>query len=139
MEGFEVPMEGVSWDGNMYLYCTTDVMKRSVLAKSSDDGQTFTKLYNVSDSKFINLNLLKGTSDDNYPVPEGTEIQIMFGSGKYRESSVYLAFQRGDQIELKSIYYFYGLDNEGKPKWSPYESAALPLFDQPCVGELSIS
>ncbi len=139
MEGMEVPVEGVSWNGNMYLYCATDVMKKSVLAKSSDDGLTFTKLYDVSDSKFINLNLVKGVADENYPVPAGTEIQIIFGSGKYRESNVYLAFQRGDQIESKSIYYFKGLNHEGEPTWTSDESAALALFDQPCVGELSIS
>jgi len=139
MGGFEVPMEGVSWNGNMYLYCTTSVMTRSILAKSTDDGLNFTKIYDVSDSKFINLNLVKSVSDANYPVPEGTEIQIMFGSGTYRKSSVYLAFQPGALIDQRSIYYFYGVDDKGKPKWSPYEAAALPLFNQPCVGELSIS
>jgi hypothetical protein len=137
--GFEVPMEGVSWNGNMYLYCTTDVMTRSILAKSGDDGQTFTKLYDVSESKFINLNLVKGISDNHYPLPAGTEIQVMFGSGEYRNSSVYLAFQRGDQIEQRSIYFFSGLNNSGEPAWTLDESEALPLFDQPCVGELSVS
>jgi hypothetical protein len=139
LSGFEVPMEGVSWNDIMYLYCTTDIMTKSVVAKSTDEGQTFTKLYDVSQSKFINISLLKGVADENYPVPSGTEIQIMFGSGSYRESSVYLAFQRGDQIGQRSIYFFYGLDNSGNPKWSPFETAALPMFDQPCVGELSIS
>lgn len=138
MNTYEVPMEGVSWNSIMYLYCTTDFMERSFLAKSTDDGLTFTKLYDLSSSKFINVSLVKTKSTSDYPEPEGTDIQVMVGSGKYRESDVYLAYQRADQIETKPVYYFAGLEN-GRPSWTPYEFSSVPLFEQACVGELSIS
>lgn len=137
-KGFEVPMEGVSWGDTMYIYHTTDVMGRSVVAKSTDDGYTFTKLYDLSSQKFINVSLVKTKSTEEYPEPEGTDIQVMLGSGKYRQSDAFLAYQRGDQIEEKSLQYFTGLEN-GLPVWSAEEAEALPLFNQSCVGELSLS
>lgn len=138
MKGFEVPMEGVSWEDNMYIYATTDVMRRSVVAKSTDDGNTFTKLYDLSSLRFINVSLVKTKSTDDYPEPVDTDIQVMFGSGKYRESDVFLAYQRGDQIEEKRLQYFKGLEN-GMPSWTQLEAEAVPLFNQSCVGELSVS
>ncbi|MEX2335877.1 MAG: DUF4185 domain-containing protein [Fulvivirga sp.] len=113
-------------------------MVNTVLAKSSDDGHTFQKLYDFSNLKFINVSLVKAKSTADYPEPVATDIQVMLGSGQYRKSDVYLAYQRGDQIEEKKINYFKGLVEE-KPIWTLNESEAVPLFSQPCVGELSVS
>ncbi len=139
MGGFEVPMEGVSWNDEMYIYVTTDVMTRSIVAKSEDDGFTFTKLYDLSNSKFINVSLSKTTTNIHYPEPENTEIQVMFGSGTYRQSDVYLAYQRADEIEEKSLVYFRGLTMDNEPEWTSNEEEATVLFTQSCVGELSVS
>lgn len=138
MKGFEVPMEGVSWDSIMYIYATTDRMGRSVVAKSVDDGYTFTKLYDLSSTKFINVSVVKTTSDVAYPEPTDTDIQVMLGSGRYRESNIFLAYQRADRIEQDSLQYFKGLIDK-MPVWTKEESEAVPLFYQPCVGELSVS
>lgn len=138
--GFGVPIDGISWNDNMYLYASNAGMVNTVLAKSTDDGHTFTKLYDFSNSKFINVSLVKTKTKSitEYPEPLDTDIQVMFGSGQYRESHVYLAYQRGDKIEERAVNFFAGLIN-GRPQWSPYEAAAAPLFNQPCVGELSVS
>src|SRR6266851_2729350 len=60
---FEVPTEGVSVGGNMYVYFTTDhtnqrVMGRTVLARSTDGGLNFgDSLYTLSTDKFINVSV----------------------------------------------------------------------------------
>jgi hypothetical protein len=139
MNAFEVPMEGVSWNDTMYIYVTTDNMTRSIVARSTDDGYTFARLYDLSNSKFINVSVSKSKTDSCYPEPENSEIQVMFGSGLYRQSNVYLAYQRADEIGEKSLTYFRGVDVDGKPEWTILEEEANPVFIQPCVGELSVS
>jgi hypothetical protein len=144
--GLEVPMEGVSANGNMYIYATTGhappvIMGRSVVAVSYNNGYNFTYLYDLSVSNFINVSIVKVNSSEwpGVPNPQGEGL-VMFGSGKYRESNVKLAFQPAAQISSKSsIRYFTGLDGDGNPQWGTNEADAIDLFDQPCVGELSVS
>jgi hypothetical protein len=143
---FEVPTEGTSINGKMYIYAATDhstqaVMGRSVVAVSEDDGSTFTYLYDLSTQHFINVSIVEtdvsGTS--GYPESEGMGL-VMFGSGNYRESNVYLAFQPAADIENPdAIRYFTDLDAQGQPQWSTQESDVQALFDQPCVGEFSVT
>lgn len=62
---FEVPTEGVVIDDQMYIYHTTDhsdqvAMGRSVVARSNNNGgRTFSFLYNLSTSKFINVSVVQ--------------------------------------------------------------------------------
>jgi uncharacterized protein DUF4185 len=128
---FEVPSAGISLEDKMYVVCTTGhsekkKMGRSVLARSDDDGKTFKKLHQLSHDKFINVSFWK------------TEKWLyVFGSGDYRKSNVFLARVPPNQIEDQSkMEFFSGGDKE--PNWSPKESDALPLFDQPQVGEFSV-
>jgi len=142
---FEVPMEGVSVGGKMYVYHTTDhkltsLMGKSVVAVSEDDGVTFNYLYDLSSRHFINVSVVPMENGDWKGVPnsEGSGM-LMFGSGQYRQSDVRLAFQPQDKIETRaSICYFAGMDTEREPTWSCNEEDAVPLFDLPCVGELSV-
>ncbi|MEW6137600.1 MAG: ankyrin repeat domain-containing protein [Thermodesulfobacteriota bacterium] len=143
---FEVPMEGVSVGGSMYIYHTTDhtrkrVMGRSVVAVSRDDGKSFRYLYDFSLQHFINVSVVKVQSADWNGLPDAGESGlVIFGSGPYRESSVRLAFQPGRDIENPSaIRYFSGTDPSGTPLWSAREQDAQELFHQACVGELSVS
>ncbi len=147
--GFEVPTEGVSVSGRMYVYHTTDsssgpagdTMGRSVVAVSDNDGGSFTYLYDLSRQHFINVSIVQVESGDwpGLPLPNGEGL-VMFGSGSYRKSNVYLAFQPAAQIGARaSIRYFAGLDSAGRPAWTTSESNSRALFDQPCVGEFSVS
>lgn len=148
--GFEVPMEGVSVGGSMYIYHTTDavindpqaVMGRSVVAVSEDDGNTFAYLYDLSVKYFINVSIVEmetAAISDYFNQGLG-KMLVMFGSGVYRMSDVRLAFQPSDEITNRAgIRYFTGLDNSGKPKFSANEDDAQALFNQPQVGELSVS
>ncbi len=143
---FEVPMEGVSVDGHMYLYATTGhtqtvTMGRSVVAVSDDDGRTFTRLYDFSSSHFINVSIVETDVSlwPGFPDSEGDGL-VIFGSGSYRASDVYLAYQPAASIAAKTnISYFKGFDASYNPLWSSSESDAVALFSHPVVGELSVS
>jgi Domain of unknown function (DUF4185) len=143
---FEVPLDGVSISNRMYLYHSTDhspsvTMGRSVLAVSADNGMNFRLLYDFSINHFINVSVNKINLRDwpGFPVSIGDGLAI-FGSGSYRASNARLAFQPAASIEERStLRYFAGLDSFGNPTWSVNESDAIALFDQACVGELSVA
>jgi hypothetical protein len=142
---FEVPMDGVSVSNRMYVYHTTDhsalvTMGRSVVAVSTNDGRDFELLYTLSTTHFINVSVNKVNLHDwpGFPQAEGEGL-VLFGSGSYRASDVRLAFQPANAIEdVSSLKYFTGLDTAGNPQWSASEFEAIALFDQACVGELSV-
>jgi hypothetical protein len=153
---FEVPMEGVSIGGRMYIYHTTGSigveemfkegeqakMGRSVVAVSDDDGQTFTYLYDFSSNHFINVSVVEvDKADLSAAFAAGSsKVLVIFGSGSYRRSDVRLAVQPSDQIGSRSsIRYFAGLDSSGRPTLSSNEDDAQALFSQPVVGELSVT
>ncbi len=133
--GFEVPTHGVAIGEKMYVVFTTDhvpgkvTMGRSVLAVSADQGKTFSRLYDLSTDKFINLALWKSG-----------EWLYLFGSGKYRASSVCLARMPLQHIERKEhLQYCTGTGNDGQPVWSAKEDEAAGLFEHNVVGELSVA
>jgi hypothetical protein len=131
---FEIPSGGVSIAGTMYVVFTTDhsaekVMGRSVLAVSRDDGRTFKILYELSRDKFINVSFWSA----------GGWLYI-YGSGEYRKSSVCLArVKPADIRERSKLQYFGGTDPDGRPRWSPSEADAVPLFRHDVVGEFSVA
>ena len=143
---FEVPAAGISVKGKMYVYHTTDhtpqvVMGRTVLAVSEDDGHSFTLLSDLSTLNFINLSLVETELAQwrRFPEQSGDGL-VIFGSGEYRKSNIYLAFQPSRSIELKSsLRFFTGLDGAGNPLWGTNEATAAQLFNQPCVGEFSVT
>jgi len=151
---FEVPTEGVSVDGKIYLYVTTDLIDatwptdgvcgRSVVAVSYDDGYNFAYLYTLSrypEGHFMQVSIVETelSEDDGFPESEGVGL-VIFGGGKYRQESVALAFQPASQIENpSSIRYFAGLDENGDLIWSSNQTDAIELFDQPCIGEFSVT
>jgi len=137
---FEVPVEGISVNNIMYVYHTTDNMKRLSLAKSMDNGKTFELVEsNISTKHFINISVVEIDSSDWLPGNDNTKL-LIFGSGKYRKSDIYLAVQPVNSIENKnSLLYFKGVDSNNNPIWSKGESNAKALFKQTCVGEFSVT
>jgi len=144
---FEVPMEGVSFGGCLYVYFTTDhsaqhTMGRSVVARSCDEGRSFIYIGDISTSRFINLSIATIDNSDIEGLPEDEgQGMLIWGSGEYRSSDVYLAWMPLEMIEdPATLRFFSGLTGEGgTPVWSENEEDASALFDQPCVGELSVS
>lgn len=144
---YNVPVQGVSAGDSMYVYFITDStdgsvnMGRSIVAVSENDGQSFMYLYDFSEDKFINVSIvtIDPLSWPAVPQTSGSGMMI-FGSGRYRRSNVYLAYQPQDNISAKeNIVYFSGLNQDNQPIWSASEDDALALFDHRVVGELSVS
>jgi len=143
---YEVPVEGVSVNGYMYIYHTTDWnettqnMERTVLARSENNGFSFQYINDISSDHFINISLMKIDFSDwqGFPFQQDQGL-VLFGTGEYRKSKVYLACQKSEDIENPaSIQYFTGINNANIPQWSSNESDAVPLFNQSGIGELSV-
>lgn len=153
---YEIPSGGISLNGSIYVVYTTDWngsagnMERSVLARSSDDGYTWTQVYDLSaaadhdmtNAHFINVSMAEVNAED-FPGAfswHTGKTTLIYGSGAYRASNVYLAAIPSAEIETKSAMRFLaGFDSGGLPLWSTWESNAAPLFSQPQVGEFSVA
>jgi hypothetical protein len=135
--------------GLMFVFFTTDArvddpfgstMGRSVLARSGDDGLNFgTYLYKFSRDKFINISLQLVDNKDfpGLPDPDGKGL-LVWGSGGYRRSNVYLAYISVEKILDRSAYLFFAGRVRHRPHWSKNESEAVPLFLSGSVGELCV-
>jgi hypothetical protein len=150
LSGLEVPSYGISLTSGVYAVVTTDAtqnpdtMGRSVMAVSHDDGYSFQQLYNLSvlsqGGKFINVSMVEvdGRQYSNMPLEPCV---IIWGSGQYRQSDVYLAYVPSARIaDPSAIRYFTGLVGP-EPYWSTNEADAVSLFNpsEPVVGELSVA
>ena len=156
----EVPCGGISVNGAMYIVHTTQWhhpdgrhdprgnMERSALARSTDDGATWKRVYTLScasrhdmtNARFVNVGMAVVEAEKypgQLPYPSGTVV-LIWGSGAYRKSNPCLACIPADQIETKSaLRYFAGFDSDGRPKWARAEARAAYLFDHPQLGEFS--
>ncbi|HSV73777.1 MAG TPA: DUF4185 domain-containing protein [Chthonomonadales bacterium] len=143
---FEVPMEGISIRGRMYVYHTTGhappvVMGRSVLAVSEDDGVTFRLLHEVSRQHFINVSVVSVDARQWRGLPwRSGRALVILGSGQYRHSALRLAVQREADIERPgTMRFFAGRGPGGEPLWSDREGDAVALFPEDQAGEISLS
>lgn len=145
----EHPIEGFSMGKEMYVFFTTDLNpnrrilpRRSVLAKSVDGGYNFgNSLYSLSTHKFIHVSVQIVDNDkiEGLPKTSGKGL-LLWGTGKYRQSDVYLAYISLEDITNRSsIYFFAGFEtNSYKPLWKSDESTSIPLFSAGCIGEISV-
>lgn len=165
--GFNVPLDGFSYGGLMYVFFSTDhtqiagvdLMGRSVLGVSQNDGYDFTPILTLSRNKFINVSVEAATLDAAgaraLGWPQGTAVLWMWGSGRYRMSPAYLAaidlaalmraiaaHRNALPIDLGAINgkagpvrFFTGAARTAS--WSAQEPDAVPLFCAGDIGELS--
>jgi hypothetical protein len=143
-DAFNVPLDGLSWNGNMYVFFSTDrrqagiyaLMGRSILARSDNNGLDFKLLYEMSRFKFINVSTMIVDAHEHGLPGDGPQLAV-FGSGRYRSSDVYLAVKPVAKLEEPGGFMFYA-GGLGQPQWSRNEDSAVPLFCAGCVGELSV-
>jgi hypothetical protein len=154
---FEVPTTGFSANGAMYVFVWTDhralgkdangndifsnPLGHAALLRSDDQGRNFRLIWDRLGDKLIYLSAVVVNNSDVPGLPSSTgQGLLIFGSGKFRASSPYLAWMPLDQVESKSrVAYFTGINPVSHtPSWGP-EPAAQPLFSHPCVGELSVT
>lgn len=136
----------------MYVFFTTDrirdpdnvevSMGRTVLARSDDSGVSFgSPLFDLSRDKFINLSLqvVDNSSFPGLPQRFGQGL-LIWATGQYRKSNVYLGFVPLTSIEDRSAYLFCAGLSPGTqlPIWVADESQAVSPFLSGCMGELCV-
>jgi hypothetical protein len=150
LSGLEVPSYGISLASGIYAVVTTDAsfnpdtMGRSVMAVSHDDGYSFQQLYDLSvlsqGGKFINVSMVEvdGRQYSNLPLEPCV---MIWGSGRYRQSDVLLAYVPSSQITNQSAIRYLSSTVGPEPFWSSSEADAVSLFNpsEPVVGELSVA
>ncbi len=158
----EVPQAGIDVGGNMYVIFATDnnnlmpvtgnlgSSTRSVMATSTDNGNTYHYLYDFSappcvrcdGAKFVFVAIANGQGD-GYIYFWGTA-----GGTGYRNSTVYMARKLATGIgQAGGMQYFTGLAANGTPNFSASEADAVGLFQDynganktpaNCSGELGV-
>jgi hypothetical protein len=151
--GFSVPISGFSANGKMYVfYSEFDdklTMGKTYLAVADGDDPTRLRaLYvaSIADENptmgghFINSAckvVHQGHPGLSSGLPFPGPALLLWGSGRYRKSHVYLAAVPLADVEWRGAWLFY----TGSPSspWSPDEHQARPVFEDGRVGELSIT
>jgi hypothetical protein len=126
--------EELTWDA----WCRVDVSEAE--EKIEEDCSCTTEEC-FQGGKFINVSpVLVNTSPGTtlprwreFPLPDDDEALLLFGTGKYRDSAVYLAWVPLEHVQHKDQYrYFsgYNYDPVGtivSPGWSDSEEDAVPV------------
>ncbi len=145
MGPFEVPDSGISIADKAYVVCKTNHSSdannptdKSVLTKFDDSADTFTVLRTISQlpgGRFTEMQLKEVPAGFVGPQPE----IVMWGSGIYRQSDVYLATVPVSSFETGTgTQYFAGL-TAGQPTWTNQEQAAVPVVLDGTVGNVSVT
>lgn len=141
---FEVPSGAFSYGGSIYVFYTTVdspsvvEMKGSYLARwtspSPSGSPAYQILYGV-DQRFDGSGALRGDFINIASVVAGDYVYL-FGSGKYRASTVHLA--RKKLATLSTAGGFERFDAATKTWRAANDATAKPIITTPAVGELSV-
>jgi hypothetical protein len=144
---FEVPLDGVSFGGTMFVFFSAshrtvvanfESMGRSIVARANDNlGLNFSFLRDFSRQKFINVSL-EVVQGEQVGLPTFGTTLLIWGTGRYRSSDVYLAAMPLQEIASGRFVRYYAGDRREAPVWATDEQQAVPLFREACVGELSV-
>ena len=123
-----------------------DLMGRTVLAAArNNDPMDLQALYDFSvlreAGKFLNVACVIAPAGVTGLPFDGPTL-LVWGSGRYRESNVYLACARlGDVQHVDCDWRFFAGQEAGSlnPLWSSDKGSAAALFIHPQVGELSVA
>ncbi len=148
MGAFETPIGGLNLNDQMYIAVRTDhsddwSTDRSVLVKFTlpDSFQPLRTISQAPTGHF--LTLMTHVQPDSMPtdgLPPGGPFVIVWGTGLYRQSDVYLMLVPEASFEGGAgARYFAGLDAAGTPIWSERESDAAPLTDNGTLGDISVT
>jgi len=146
MAPMDVPVAGISLDGQMYVAISTNFTKgratdRSVLTKfvAPETFQTIRTISELPDGRFIRMSM-RAQPGPIAGLPAGGPFIFTWGTGKYRESDAYLSIVPVGQFEAgKGTRYFAGLDAANAPTWSDNESDATPIVRDGTLGDLSVT
>jgi Domain of unknown function (DUF4185) len=146
MGPFEVPVSGVSLNGQIYIVVSTNhsadrSTDRSVLTKFTPPA-TFQPLRTISQlpaGHFVKMSLHAEPSPPT-GLPSGGPFLLMWGTGPYRTSDAYLAIVPAAHFETgEGTRYYAGLGQSGAPIWSEREGDAVPIVRNGTMGDLSVT
>jgi hypothetical protein len=146
MGPFEVPVAGLSLNGQIYVAVSTNHSEdrstdRSVLTKFTPPArfQPLRTISQLPDGHFVKMSV----HTEPVPIaglPPGGPLILLWGTGPYRRSDAYLSVVPQAEFESgKGTRYFAGLDPAGAPTWSERESAATPIVRNGTMGDLSVT
>lgn len=163
LQGFEVPIGGIRLPSGTYVaYKTnhagdedgssdgeskddpTDITYVASFDEKTGEAKELCEISRQPAGKFqkISWHMISLESDAS-PVSAlgATDWILMYGSGRHRESHVYLALVPVSGLPTCSgFWYFTGLSGS-TPRWSDKEADAKPVFEDPeqAVGEMSVT
>jgi uncharacterized protein DUF4185 len=148
MGAFEVPTAGVSVNNQMYVVVDTNHSEdwrtdRAVLTRVNlpITATGFKPLRTISqrpDGRFLKM-ALRVQPSPIPGLPDDGPFVLMWGTGYYRHSDVYLAIVPAADFETgNGTRYFTGSDAGGTPHWDSSESAAAPVVINGTVGDVSV-
>jgi len=148
MGAFEVPTAGISLNNQMYVIVDTWHSEdwqtdRSVLTLVSFPVTPtgFRPLRTISqrpDGKFLKMSLHTQPGPIS-GLPDSGPFVLIWGTGHYRHSDVYLSIEPASQFESgQGVLYYAGLDANGSPRWEPHEIAAIPITTNGTLGDVSV-
>jgi hypothetical protein len=152
MKFFEVPTTGFSANGAMYVFVWTDhadlgngmfsnAVGHAALLRSDDNGRNYRKIWEDLGDKLVDLAAAVVNNADVPGLGGSGQTLLIWGSGKfYRASNPYLAMIPLANVENKSAVRYYTCPEGAvcEKAWG-LERHAQPLFQHPCIGELSVS
>ncbi|MFW9919288.1 MAG: DUF4185 domain-containing protein, partial [Candidatus Thorarchaeota archaeon] len=139
-----IPTTAVSIDGTLYVYYMSVIhwseiggiwtCNNASIAVSTDNGQSFSKIDNISwtgDSNFILFSIVQ-------PYDGLDDYLYLLSTPAGRFGSCYLSRVNPSSIlNITEYRYFSGLSPSEEPTWSSAPNDASPIFPSP-VGEVSI-
>jgi hypothetical protein len=146
MGAFEVPVSGISLNGQAYVVVSTNhstdrSTDRSVLTKFIPPA-TFQPLRTISQlpaGRFVKMSL-HAEPGSIAGLPPGGPYILVWGTGVYRQSDAYLAVVPAASFETgQGTRYFAGLDTAGAPRWSASEADATLIVENGTMGDLSVT
>ncbi|MFX0091524.1 MAG: DUF4185 domain-containing protein, partial [Candidatus Hodarchaeota archaeon] len=141
-----IPTTAVSLGGKLYIYYMSvrhwhpvpgrwDCNNASI-AVSTNDGQTFTKISNISwpgESKFIQF----GLAQDSRLQAVGSYLYLLATPSGRFNSSYLCRIQPSEILNQLAYGYYSGKDTAGNPIWTSDYTKAKEIIPAP-VGELSV-
>jgi hypothetical protein len=151
--GFSVPTAGFSANGNMYVFYTEHTvdlaMARTRLAVAINNDPIWLQARYVTskasmdpafDGHFINIAckvVQPGHPSLTQRLPFDGPALLLWGSGLYRMSHIYLAAVPLADVERSEAWWFY--TGVSPSRWSCQERDARPVVRDGRVGELSVT
>jgi hypothetical protein len=146
MDGYNIPVAGISLDGAMYVAVKTNYTlgqqsSVTLLTHFDEATQHFTVLRELSrlpNGRFITLTM-REAPPGLIGLPDDRRYVLVFGTGEYRRSDAYLMAVPVDSFETGEGTLYYTSTGRNGPNWTETPWAAAPIIDHPTIGDISFS